>query len=374
MKKISVLLVTVLFIASCTNTGTKTISKKDYTVTGSIDTTIDGWAYLQKRAEGTLKTIDSVRLTGGKFEFKGAVDFPEVYFINIPTTKSLVPFFVEPADITINIDAKDINKSKILGSVSQKEYEGYLDMLDQYDLKIRESYTLYQKAEELKDQAQMRKEDSVMNEYYNQKDAFIRKFAIQKNKSVITPYIVLRNSYLFELPQLDSIMSNFDTTLRRSPYMPSLNEFLNTLKRTAIGMPYVTFMMQDTSGVYFPVADMIGGKYVLIDFWASWCGPCRAENPNLVKIYNEFKNKGFAIVGVSFDTKRENWLKAIKDDKLAWKHVSDLKGWENAAGKVYGIRSIPSNVLIDKEGKIIAKNLRGEDLRKKLEEIFKSNV
>jgi thiol-disulfide isomerase/thioredoxin len=118
----------------------------------------------------------------------------------------------------------------------------------------------------------------------------------------------------------------------------------------------------------------VGGKYVLIDFWASWCGPCRAENPNLVKVYNDFKDKGFDIFGVSLDTDRKSWLKAIKDDNLTWHHVSDLKGWENSAAQVYGVRAIPANVLLDKDGYIIGKNLRGEDLRKKLEAVFASNI
>ncbi len=112
----------------------------------------------------------------------------------------------------------------------------------------------------------------------------------------------------------------------------------------------------------------------MVDFWASWCGPCRGENPNVVAAYKKYHDKGFEIFGVSFDTDKDKWLKAVEDDKLTWFHVSDLKGWGNAAGKIYGVRGIPHSVLIDKEGIIVAKNLRGEELHKKLEEIFNANT
>ena len=112
------------------------------------------------------------------------------------------------------------------------------------------------------------------------------------------------------------------------------------------------------------------GKVLLIDFWASWCGPCRRENPNVVKAYNKYHEKGFDVLGVSLDKDKKRWLDAIEKDGLIWHHVSDLKGWANAAAQLYGVRSIPHTVLLDKDGKIIARNLRGAALEQKLAEIF----
>jgi len=146
------------------------------------------------------------------------------------------------------------------------------------------------------------------------------------------------------------------------------------LKRTSVGQMYVPFSMPDSAGMMIPVADLVGSNYLLVDFWASWCAPCREENPNLVRLYNNYHERGFEIFGVSFDSNRERWLGAIQDDSLTWNHVSDLKGWENSAGKLYGIRSIPANVLLDTTGVIIAKNLRGDDLKMKLEELFPEPV
>jgi len=131
------------------------------------------------------------------------------------------------------------------------------------------------------------------------------------------------------------------------------------------------FTQNDTLGV--PVAlHSLKGKYLLVDFWASWCGPCRAENPNLVNTFNKYKEKGFQVLGISLDRPgaKERWLQAIHDDRLAWTHVSDLQFWDNAVAKQYGIQAIPQNLLLDPNGKIIAKNLKGEDLDKKLASIY----
>ena len=142
-------------------------------------------------------------------------------------------------------------------------------------------------------------------------------------------------------------------------------------QKIKIGQKAPELEFPNPSGEMQKLSEINKGRYVLLDFWASWCGPCRRENPNVVKMYDKYKGKGFEIFGVSFDQSKEKWVKAIADDKLTWPHVSDLKGWESAAGKLYNITAIPHTVLIDKEGKIIAKNLRGAALEAKLAEVLK---
>jgi peroxiredoxin len=164
---------------------------------------------------------------------------------------------------------------------------------------------------------------------------------------------------------LDSLYRGLDSSVRASYFGRKIKEVLSYAQATAIGQPAPEFAQNSVDGK--PVAlSSFKGKYTLVDFWASWCGPCREENPNVVKAYHRYHPKGFAILGVSLDAKKEDWEAAIKKDKLPWTQVSDLKGWQNSAAQLYGVRGIPMNFLLDKEGKIIAKGLRGEDLEQKL--------
>jgi len=366
LRKLVIIALAVFTAASCTKP-----VKNEFTITGTIDTTFDGYILLQKRTDGPLITIDSMLLTTGKFNFKGTVDWPEVYYLTIPGIKSSVPFFIEPSEINFIVNTRDIDKTRIEGSKTQKEYDAYLDMMDQYNAKVRENYQMFMKAQEIGDAAKARQFDSLTNLYDQQRGEFTKNFVKQNPKSFISPYIAFRNSWNYEMDELESTLGSFDTILNHSVYTGYLQEYLKTLQRTDIGMLYVSFMMQDTTGNKFlPVSDLIGKNYLLLDFWASWCSPCRQENPNLVAMYNKYHDRGFDILGISLDSNRDRWIAAIHDDQLTWNHVSDLKGWENKVAKLYAVRSIPANFLLDTNGYILAKNLRGEDLQKKLEEIF----
>jgi peroxiredoxin len=192
---------------------------------------------------------------------------------------------------------------------------------------------------------------------------------MQHNHSVVSAYVVYSNAYQYDETDIEPVLNNFDSAILGSIYVKKLSEQVEILKRVAVGQPAIDFTMNDMQGNPVTLSSLYG-KYLLVDFWASWCGPCRRENPNVVAAYNKFNDQGFEILGVSFDKNKDKWLQAVEDDRLTWKQVGDLKGWGNEAGKLYAIKSIPSNILLDPKGIIIAKNLQGEDLLAQLNKLF----
>jgi peroxiredoxin len=199
---------------------------------------------------------------------------------------------------------------------------------------------------------------------------FTKNFVKEHRTSVVAAYITLTQlANQIEGAELDSLVAGFPQEISKSEYVIKLNEMAQAMKKTAIGAVAPDFTMNDPQGKPIQLSSL-RGKVVMIDFWASWCSPCRQENPNVVKVYQQFHDKGFEILGVSLDRSKEDWEKAIKEDQLTWLHVSDLQYWQNNAARLYTVNSIPQTYLLDKEGKIIAKGLRSQELEAKLAELL----
>jgi peroxiredoxin len=197
-----------------------------------------------------------------------------------------------------------------------------------------------------------------------------KNFVINNPKSYVTPSLLGSLSYEMEADEIETMINGLDTAVAAIPQIKNLKERVAVMKTVSVGHKAPDFNMNDVNGNPVALSSKIGSKLLLVDFWAAWCGPCRQENPNVVEVYNEFHKKGFDVFGVSLDRKKEDWIKAIGDDKLTWTHVSDLQYWNNSAARIYAVNSIPSNFLLDETGTIIGKNLRGESLRNKVNEVL----
>ena len=328
MKKNLFLLIVAIIAISCTQK-----EDKNVLVSGNVEGVETGTVYLQKFRNKSFYVIDSSEIVDGEFSFSTNVELPEIYGLSLDTTRNSFLLFLDENPASVRLDSANYYRNtKVEGS-------------DLHNLFV---------------------------EYKSERNVEIDSFIRQHPSSLVSAYALYRDySYRLSPEEIRSNIDLLDSSLLNTPYVEVLEELIPTLEGVAVGNEAPNFVADDTEGNAVEFSDHIGkSKYLLLDFWASWCGPCRRENPNIVKAYEEYKDKGFDIFAISLDSSRDSWLAAIEKDGLVWTNVSDLLLWDSEPAKLYGVRAIPSNFLIDENGVIVAKNLKGEDLHNTLNDLL----
>jgi len=344
-----------------------------YVINGKINGLTNDYVYLFY-PQGDEYVADSVRANNGAFSFKGTIPNPALFSVALSRRSFRLPIFMQPGTVTVAASKDSIAKGSVTGAplvVLYKQHRRELDAQVGNRLQAIEKKYAAMKAsptDKLPDSL-AKQQSREVQAAFGRADTLSMQFIQAHPESVVSAFLA-QSYYEMEPEKLEKIYSTLAPQGKQSYYGQRIRTYLDEQAKIGLGRTAPEFSMADTTGK--PVAlSSLRGKYVLVDFWASWCGPCRKENPNVVAAYQKYHDKGFEILGVSLDDKKHLWEKAINADKLTWQHVSDLKGWRNQAAGLYMVKSVPSSFLLDKDGKIIAKNLRGEDLHKKLAELLK---
>jgi peroxiredoxin len=377
-RKLNCLLAALIFTATVTYA-------QDVTFAGTSDKKFDGNKIIIYNRSGLY---DSAVIKDGRFAFTLPFKEPGLYMFY--SQKEMIanggysPFGImvtEPGTIKIDADVENFAGTKVSGSKENELYKSFSEksgkarqkVMDELNQKYGKEFVMNRNPDTSSARYKQLLQDYQQLSDASQKEQLqnLKQFIKANPKTFSSVFLLNRNATIIESEDLESLYASLPPDYKDTHSGKSITSVIEARKITAIGKTAPDFSQPDTVGNVVKISDF-RGKYVLVDFWASWCGPCRAENPNLVKTFNEYKDKGFTVLGISLDQpgKKDAWLAAIHKDGLTWTQVSYLKFWDNEVAILYGIKAIPANLLLDAEGKIIAKDLRGEDLSKKLSELF----
>lgn len=378
MKKISILIIFSLFIFACNSTE----KKGNFKISGELKNADDQKVYLEHItfSQNPPSILDTAEMVNGKFTIKGNATDEGLYRLKFEKNSGYLIINDQP-EITFNADSHDLTvKSVSVSSPATQSLYKFIMDLDSIHAGITAE------AEKVEEYAKQKQDSlaTLASISFNSKNEAYKSYLEQYMDTAKSPIVTLFAFTYAQDLDLEKVKNILAKLQKNNPGNSAVEEVkrnfdayvaaqnsVNGANASAItvGQQAPDFTLPDVDGKPFSLSSL-KGKYVLVDFWASWCAPCRDENPNVVANYHEFKNKNFTILGVSLDKEKSAWLKAIKDDGLEWKQISDLKFWNSEVAALYNIQGIPFNVLLDPQGKIIATDLRGDGLRAKLSQVL----
>jgi len=346
-----------------------------YTITGTAEGAADGDSVFLASMQGffSLIPLDTTIVKDGKFKFTGSQEGADIRFVAViheGQNIGLAQIILENAPIDVKIFADPNKQAEVKGGPSQELFSQY----EEESMKIAEkSSGLW---EEIKDSTltdEQREEiEKKLDQFAKEQTAFNKKFILDHNPSPISDMLFGYNASEFNESDIEEILAAMKEKGSQLPFYKAFVLEREASAKTAVGQTFTDIASKTIDGKAAKVSDHVSkNKLTLIDFWASWCGPCMAEMPFVKKAYDQFHSKGFEVVGISLDNDANAWKAAVERLKLPWPQLSDLKGWESESASLYNVKAIPANILVSQDGKIVAKDLRGDSLTQKLSELLK---